>query len=281
MIELKSVTRPEFFDSEIITEKLDTARRAIVAGERPVLEDLWTKDENARQAQHERHHNGKCCYCERKRDIYFERDVEHYRPKKGVTEAPGHPGYWWLAYDWDNLLISCQVCNRTHKKNHFPLIDEGKRVHVEGDINGEEPLLINPALENPEKYFSYVTEKIGGEYLTKITPSPTDDGKGENTIRIVKLNRPELLGEEERSEPYKMIKDSIEQFIGWKHVNELAIGAGKTATDEQRILAEKYIEEIKNLIKKETKKTKTYSGFRRFLVRQSEQEELVDMLNEE
>jgi hypothetical protein len=25
-------------------------------------------------------------------------------PRAGVTESPKHPGYWWLAADWSNLL---------------------------------------------------------------------------------------------------------------------------------------------------------------------------------
>lgn len=279
MIALKSVPEPEFFGSDKITNILNQAREDIAAGNKPKLKDIWSDDEDARKAQHERHHNGKCCYCERKRDIKLERDVEHYRPKKGVTGAPEHPGYWWLAYDWNNLLIACKTCNTIHKKNNFPLRDENMRVYDEGNIDAEETLLINPAIEDPKPYFSYVTEKKGGEYLTIIVPSPTDSGKGKSTIEIIKLNRPELLGEEERSEPYKRIKDEIEDYIFWKKFHTHLRVAGNNVNDKIS-LAENEIEKIKNFIKKEIKSTKTYSGFRRFLVRQSEQDELVDLLNE-
>lgn len=64
------------------------------------------------------HHNGKCCYCERKRDPKGEPDVEHFRPKTKTTED-GNPGYWWLAYDWSNLFFSCKACNQK-KVRTFP-----------------------------------------------------------------------------------------------------------------------------------------------------------------
>jgi hypothetical protein len=28
-------------------------------------------------------------------------DVEMRQPKASVPERPEHPGYWWLANDWD------------------------------------------------------------------------------------------------------------------------------------------------------------------------------------
>lgn len=277
MIALKVIPKPEFFDSNRITRILDGARGAIDNGDKPKLQDIWSENEDVRKAQHERHHNGKCCYCERKRDIRLERDVEHYRPKMGVTEAPNHPGYWWLAYDWSNLLLSCKTCNTIYKKNHFPLRNENMRVYNEGKIDAEDTLLINPAIENPESYFLYTTEKWGGEYLTKIVPSQKDNDKSDRTIKILNLNRPELLGEEERSESYKRIKDIIENYIGWKwYLEKVRIGGDTNKVDT--CLAE--IEKIKNLIKKEIRFTKTYSGFRRYLIRNSEQDELVELLNE-
>jgi hypothetical protein len=39
-------------------------------------------------------------------------DVEHYRPKSI---------YWWLAYCYDNYLVSCQICNEVFKRDKFPI----------------------------------------------------------------------------------------------------------------------------------------------------------------
>lgn len=78
--------------------------------------------------------NKKCAYCETpvSRSVFH---AEHYRPKGRVT-ANGkkvkiqddqgndidHPGYFWLAFDWRNLLPSCALCNTVNgKKNQFPI----------------------------------------------------------------------------------------------------------------------------------------------------------------
>ena len=65
-------------------------------------------------------HHGKCAYCEAHIRATQDSDVEHYRPKLGVTEAReagvDHPGYWWLGMDWTNLLLSCQHCNQPRTK---------------------------------------------------------------------------------------------------------------------------------------------------------------------
>src|SRR5579872_571430 len=61
----------------------------------------------------------KCAYCER----ICKADIEHYRPKKAVDEEAQHPGYYWLCYEWSNLLPSCITCNREGSKhNHFPVL---------------------------------------------------------------------------------------------------------------------------------------------------------------
>ena len=87
--------------------------------------------------------HGKCAYCEIEISGYHP-EAEHYRPKNGVTiknkagklekiqatyedgrQRP-HPGYFWLAYDWYNLVPSCHFCNadaegKKAKGNQFPL----------------------------------------------------------------------------------------------------------------------------------------------------------------
>jgi hypothetical protein len=84
----------------------------------------------------------KCAYCE-SFIIGFKAHAEHFRPKAQVrfkvtvgekeTYRMGktldetgaeidHPGYFWLAYNWKNLLPSCQKCNALEgKKDQFPI----------------------------------------------------------------------------------------------------------------------------------------------------------------
>ena len=63
---------------------------------------------------------GKCCFCEADFTANGYGDVEHFRPKGGYTVNRTskliRPGYYWLAYDWTNLFLSCEICNQRHKK---------------------------------------------------------------------------------------------------------------------------------------------------------------------
>ncbi len=73
------------------------------------------KHKDLKNALHELFH-GKCAYCETFYSATQPMDVEHFRPKGAVAEDDGHPGYWWLAMKWDNLLPSCIDCNRKRKQ---------------------------------------------------------------------------------------------------------------------------------------------------------------------
>lgn len=127
---------------------------------------------------------GKCCYCECRLDRYA--DIEHFRPKKEYVGTDGvkHvPGYYWLTCDWDNLLLSCPTCNRSYKKNNFGLIDESKRRIGRKDISQEEPLLVNPVLEDPVLHIGFRKE---------VAVAINDSCRGGYTIEVLKLNRKDL-----------------------------------------------------------------------------------------
>jgi len=132
--------------------------------------------------------HGKCCFCESKILHIASGDVEHYRPKAGYRqnrdEALRKPGYYWLAYAWENLLLSCERCNRQCKKNLFPLLDDDKRAHChQDDIAMETPLLINPTVTDPKNHIGFRDE----------IPYPIDDSPyGKTTIAALGLDREEL-----------------------------------------------------------------------------------------
>ena len=141
-------------------------------------------------------HNRKCAYCERHLNGDFG-DVEHFRPKGGYvderTQRIEKPGYWWLAYDWSNLLLSCSECNRSCKKNNFPLMDESQRNVLQRDVSSEQPLLINPGEEDPSDHIEF-NRWIA---LPKIIDG-AEDIKGAKTIEVMKLNtRPDLVKKRE------------------------------------------------------------------------------------
>jgi uncharacterized protein (TIGR02646 family) len=114
----------------------------------------------------------KCCFCEAKFSDNSYGDVEHFRPK-GAYKVKGakrltYPGYYWLAYDWNNLLYSCEICNRSFKKNQFPLTAEATRksshIHANNLVN-EDRLLINPNEEDPRAFITFREEvpvPVGG-----------------------------------------------------------------------------------------------------------------------
>jgi uncharacterized protein (TIGR02646 family) len=111
------------------------------------------------QAQH-----GKCAFCEAKINHISYGDVEHFRPKAGYRQHSddplGRPGYYWLAYEWSNLFLSCQLCNQRFKKNTFPLEDAAQRCHNHlEDLDAERPLFLHPGVVDPEQHVEFAAEQ--------------------------------------------------------------------------------------------------------------------------
>ena len=131
-----------------------------------------------RQAQHE-----KCCYCESLFQGTSYGAVEHYRPKGAVRDATAvHPGYYWLAYAWDNLLFSCERCNSSYKRSLFPLEDEEERAcNHRDDVCGELPMFVDPSREDPREHIRFRGEQAFGVTL-----------RGKATVSGLGLRREEL-----------------------------------------------------------------------------------------
>ncbi|MDT4292349.1 hypothetical protein RO575_22515 [Methylomonas sp. MO1] len=131
-------------------------------------------------------HQKKCCYCESIFEATSYGEVEHYRPKGVISPKKKgrkiYPGYYWLAYDWDNLLYICKRCNR-NKSYYFPLEDESKRARNHNEkIENELPLFVKPSVDNPLDHISFRQDAIFG--LTE---------KGKTTIEYLKLDRTGLF----------------------------------------------------------------------------------------
>jgi uncharacterized protein (TIGR02646 family) len=127
-------------------------------------------------AQHQ-----KCCFCERL--VGSDGDVEHFRPKSAYTQSKKleRPGYYWLAYNWDNLYLSCSACNQRQKRNLFPIADTKKRAHLHNDdITIENPLFIDPGKDEPSQHIGF-----RGEMPYAIRGNK----KGKTTIENLALDR--------------------------------------------------------------------------------------------
>ncbi|MFJ2684015.1 hypothetical protein ACIOYV_09760 [Pseudomonas sp. NPDC087342] len=149
-------------------------------------------------------HN-KCAYCEGKITSTGPIDVEHFRPKGQIEGELNHPGYWWLATEWTNLLASCIDCNRgrnqtllgsedgqrltqgerlSGKHDHFPVA--GPRATCATDDHAlEDPLLIDPTCVDPG-------EHIGWKVVADQPLAVAISQYGQTSIDLFGLNRSKL-----------------------------------------------------------------------------------------
>lgn len=149
----------------------------------------------------------KCAYCEANALVTGPFHVEHYRPKKAVTEQRQpitHTGYFWLALEWYNLLLSCHHCNTSYsgsrrkktighpgKANEFRIT--GRRVpqpspdptQWQTELVHEQPLLLNPYFDDPAQHIAF--DHMGVAY------AKGNSERGKETIEVCNLNRQELI----------------------------------------------------------------------------------------
>lgn len=109
-------------------------RRYPLSGAQSAPYDRRYKHKDIKDALMRLYH-GKCAYCE---TYDPSPHIEHYRPKRG--------GYYWMAYSWDNLILSCSQCN-IRKKDQFPIL--GQKVTFHG--TPPEVTLINTLSEEYDK----------------------------------------------------------------------------------------------------------------------------------
>lgn len=132
----------------------------------------------------------KCAYCEWNPQGGSWGDVEHYRPKREVSEDSTHPGYYWLAYDESNLLPACQLCNQARgKETHFP-VQEGTRVFEPGPVISEKAMLLNPYQLDAEPHLRFVTNEEPDAVVGQVVGVSED---GETSVMTYHLNRPFLV----------------------------------------------------------------------------------------
>lgn len=145
-------------------------------------------------------YKSKCAFCETDTSAGATMQVEHYRPKAKVT-AKGKPnelGYYWLGYEWSNLLLACGSCNR-RKSTQFPIrgqrivghplpllnneLDRSLCLITHNQLVDEQPLLINPEVDSdPMQHFEFT----GSGEINGLTEA------GQITIRVCYLDRPAL-----------------------------------------------------------------------------------------
>lgn len=225
--------------------------------------DSHYKEEDVKDAL-KKLYNNKCAYCEQMVEQFH---VEHYRPKRGTREKiennePGslHAGYYWLSLSWDNLLLSCPVCNEK-KGNKFRI--RGRRVITFSDSSAgdqwenihnlsklydqiEKPLLLNPERSDLENQLIF--DKSG-----KVT---SDKPEGLYTIKTCDLNRKYLVDLRR-----KIIDDFVKKVksVCFKYYIEVSNGI----KHDERIMYNKISEEILSFIEKSNDMDEPFIGFRK------------------
>jgi len=231
---------PSIFNKEILKTKL----AEIISNENGSNIKTIYNEESVRVALRNIY-GGKCAYCESEiNTASFVERVDHYRPKDKIKNIDKqnvtyidengntvlHKGYYWLGYEWTNLLPTCEGCNLP-KSNIFPLEDEQYRITrfetINGELNreacrldsiflrNEHPLLLNPEIDKPEDHLFFLPSgKI--KFLTQ---------RGESTIKICKLDRDELIAERKSisDKIISKIEKYIDRFLSKNDEKELQI----------------------------------------------------------
>jgi len=151
-------------------------------------------------------HYNKCCYSEAK----FTGDVahvEHFRPKGRVDDWPSgesySPGYYWLAYEWSNLFLSKSTINCSYKRNFFPLVEESARNINHLDTYIEQPLLIDPSLDDPREHIRFIEDEPIALTL-----------RGLCSINLLCLRHPEFEeARRARLRVLKLFKDRVDEAL--------------------------------------------------------------------
>jgi uncharacterized protein (TIGR02646 family) len=194
----------------------------IAAGNKELIDDNTYKGTYKKSGKTEsqvrewlnKYYHHKCAYCE----MLCKAEIEHYRPKKGVDEAPAHNGYYWLCYEWSNLVPSCRYCNTEGGKgNKFPVA--AQRVEMPAITNGtldsatcrahtpplidEQPLLLHPEIDDPRQYLAFEEDIKKRGILIK---GVNIDNRGEATIRICNLNRDAVIISRSRDALYSLLQ---------------------------------------------------------------------------
>ncbi len=207
-------------------------------------------------------YNNKCAYCEQIITEGFSVRIDHYRPKDKVKdidkkEIIGHNGYYWLGYEWTNLLPSCERCNSL-KSNIFPIEVENQRFYepellpnnkidtskqlIDSDfLKNEKPLILNPEIDKPEDYFVFLAT---GE-IKPISINGVDIQKGITTKDLCGLRDSLIIARKNKIDDYyeKLRKHIDEYFTDLNENNKemkLAIVKSKAKDVFSEILTNSY-----------------------------------------
>lgn len=256
MIKLARVRTAAAIPTVFCGEKRIELNRNLLEVQREILRGTVTKHEwdssiwGKSKAQLLKESANKCAYCEAPLKAVAYGDVEHFRPKSI---------YWWLAYNYENYLASCTLCNQAFKKDNFPLrlstrklkgpaltktTKDEKLTTLAATINcdplhdaeglplaefltahtKETALLVNPYYEDPEKIFGYTADENLQEVEIFVLPTVANAALIQSAIvENYGLNRLELRQlRYEWFEAYSLYKQMLAENISAALRNKIA-----------------------------------------------------------
>lgn len=192
-------------------QEIDLAR---ARGESPDITSKWksARQTNAmgnvlKSLQSMMGKRGRCMYCVDSHGC----DIEHFRPKSPFPE--------WM-FQWHNLLLCCTECGR-FKGSQFPLHDE-------------QPLLIDPCVEEPWDYLDFEIET--GRLSARFILQRNDySNKGFKTVELLQLDRREGLAESYKR-TYKRLKQCINNYLETPSATNDELVAHLLETDDHGLL---------------------------------------------
>jgi uncharacterized protein (TIGR02646 family) len=183
--------------------------------------------------------NGKCAYCETPMSTGSVGDVDSYRPRSralGLDGKSSSDHYWWLTYEWSNMLPSCTACNAL-KGKRFPVQRERASVGSLGTaLLNESPLLLDPCADEPAEHLIFSEDGL--------VAGTTE--KGRITVEVVGLNRTDLVGL--RCDSLSMLKEELQLAVKGNRYKQSDVAAliadEKPFVSARRQFAERFLEEL-------------------------------------
>lgn len=125
-------------------------------------------------------------------DRRFARGLPPSRDGFARVRWTSRPGYWWLAWTWENLVFGCGGCNSGVKNSRFPQARNARTLNEHESPPGEEEaLLLDPtdAVEDPIDHIHF--RKVHNRWI----PTPRGGSpRGAWTIALLRLDSsPALL----------------------------------------------------------------------------------------
>ncbi|MBK9497785.1 MAG: hypothetical protein IPO06_00120 [Leptospiraceae bacterium] len=261
---------PDNVPASLIDQKAKATLKTILNNKSPEgISDKHYGQADVKKKLYELYHS-KCGYCEIKEhnDVL---QIDHYRPKNRKSNRKDYnefKGYYWLALEWSNLVLVCGYCNR-YKSEQFDIsgtvrakvenfltnneIDISKCIISNLELKQENPLIVNPEVDNPDNSLYF---KNDGTIHAK-------DNKGIYTIKVFHLYDDRLV--KKRKE---IIDHYIEDFLNKYKAFKEIFGVPDFSSSEFKNFLMIQVKATINDIEKRQKPEYEFSRFRKYLADQ-------------